>query len=108
MTDKPTDDRADAPARKPVRKAAWVRGAESSSLGIEIAVSVCVPMVGAHYLEQHVTHWTPWTTLLGVALGLFVAANAVMRTARQYQDGLKADREAEAAEAAQADAEPPS
>lgn len=81
--------------REPVKKAAWVRGAEASSIGIEIAISICVPMVAAYYLELHVTHWSPWTTLIGVLLGLMVAANGVRRVARQYQAQLRADASAD-------------
>ena len=77
--------------RKPVKKAAWVRGAEASSVGIEIAVSICIPMVAAYYLERHVTHWSPWTTLIGVLFGLMAAVLAVRRVARQYQAQLRAD-----------------
>lgn len=89
MSEPPTEP---PPPNKRVKKAAWARGADASSIGIEIAVSVCVPMIGAYYLERHVTHWSPWTTLIGVAFGLLVAGNAVMRTARNYQRELREDR----------------
>jgi len=81
--------------RAPVKKAAWVRGAEASSIGIELAISVSVPMVAAYYLERHVTHWSPWTTLIGVFLGLGVAATAIRRVARQYQAQLRASADAD-------------
>ena len=97
------DDEQPEP-REPVRRAMWMRGAEASSIGIEIALSICVPLIGAHYLEQHVTHWSPWTTLIGVGFGLLVAGNALARTARNYQAALRADAEAEArVEAAKSD-----
>ena len=67
----------------PVKKAAWVRGAEASSVGIELALGICVPMIGGHYLELHVTHWAPWTTLLGVLFGLLVAGLILRRTMRE-------------------------
>lgn len=95
------DDDAPAPAKKTGKKATWVRGAEASSIGIELAISICVPMIGAHYLERHVTHWSPWTTLVGVVVGLAIGANALTRTARDYQRSLRADA------AADEDADPP-
>lgn len=76
------DDPEDEATKAPVTKAAWVRGAEASSVGIELALAICVPMIGAHYLEAHVTHWSPWTTLLGVLFGLGVAALVLRRTMR--------------------------
>ncbi len=71
-----------APNKAPVKKAAWVRGAEASSIGIELAISICAPMIGGYYLERHVTHWSPWTTLIGVFLGMFMAGLVLRRATR--------------------------
>lgn len=93
MPDDPDDP--DDPETPPVHKAAWVRGAEASSVGIELAISICAPMIGAHYLEQHVTHWSPWTTLVGVFLGLVMAGIILRRTTREMSHSFRADRDDE-------------
>ena len=85
-----------APPRKPrSEKAAWFRAAESSSIGIEIAVSVAGGAIGGYYLEQHVTHWSPWTSLLGMAFGIAAAAHAVVRLAKSTQRQAEHEREAD-------------
>jgi F0F1-type ATP synthase assembly protein I len=71
------------------RRAVWFQYSEASSVGIEMVVSVVVCTVGAHYIERYLTHWSPWTTLIGVALGCMTAANAVVRAARTYQQSLR-------------------
>ncbi|MEM6995312.1 MAG: AtpZ/AtpI family protein, partial [Myxococcota bacterium] len=90
MSDDPQPNESDA-TRKPVKKAAWVRGAEASSVGIELAIAIVAPMIGGHYVEKHVTHWAPWTTLIGVFLGLFMAGLVLRRTMRDVQRSLRSD-----------------
>lgn len=69
----------------PPKQAAWYRYTDAASIGIEIAVAVALCTVGGYYLERYVTHWSPWTTLLGVLVGVLAAAKAIMRTARTYK-----------------------
>lgn len=71
--------------RPPRDKARWVGQAEVSSIGIEIALSIVFGALGGYYLEQHVTHWSPWTMLIGLAFGIGAAINALVRTSRDYQ-----------------------
>lgn len=95
--------------RAPPKRARWFLYTDASSLGIEIAVAVTAGALGGYYIERYLTHWSPWTMLLGFAFGLVVAVRAVLRTARAYQASLRRDAE-EARRAAEAPAspEPPS
>ncbi len=79
------------PPRKPRRQAAWFRAAEASSVGIEIAVAIAAGAIGGYYLERNVTHWSPWTSLLGMMLGIAAAAHAVVRIARKTQPAAPLD-----------------
>jgi F0F1-type ATP synthase assembly protein I len=112
-------DAAPAPdePRVPPKRARWFLYTDASSLGIEIAVAVTVGAVGGYYIERYLTHWSPWTMLLGFAFGVVVAAKAVLRTSRAYQASLRRDAAEEQAasaasaarpEGAEARAEPPS
>jgi F0F1-type ATP synthase assembly protein I len=86
-----TDD--DTPSEEetegPPKRAVWFQYSEASSVGIEMVVSVTVCTIGAYYIERYLTHWSPWTTLIGVALGCMTAANAVIRAAKTYQRSLR-------------------
>lgn len=78
---------------------------EASSVGIEMVVAITVCSLGGYYIERYLTHWSPWTTLIGVALGCMTAAHAVIRTAKSYERSLRA---ADAAKAGNATtSEPP-
>ena len=70
---------------KRVRRAGWYTGSSASSVGIEIAVAISMGSVGGYYLEQHVTHWSPWTTIIGFLIGVGAAGSAVVRTAKTYK-----------------------
>lgn len=89
------DKGASEPDEKELRdRAKWVGHAEASSIGIEIVVSIVVGTLGGYYLEQNVTHWSPWTMLIGFAFGIGAAVNAVVRTNKDYQRRAKAEAEA--------------
>lgn len=90
-------------------KATWFRWASASSVGLEIAVAICLCTLLAHWVENEYTHWAPGTTLIGLAIGLGAATKAVLRTIRQYNRELEAhDRvEAEQAAAAEQPSQPP-
>ena len=81
----------------PPKRAAWFRYTDNASLGIEIAIAVSIGAVGGIYLEEYVTHWSPWTTLIGLGVGLGAAVKAVLRTARAYQRELAGIDEGESA-----------
>jgi F0F1-type ATP synthase assembly protein I len=79
----------------PPRRARWFVYTDAASVGIEIVLAVVVGALGGHYLERYVTHWSPWTTLIGLAIGVGAAVNAVVRAARGYRRQLAEKREQE-------------
>lgn len=78
---------------EPPKRAAWFRRTDASSVGIEIVVAIVICTIGAFYFEKYVTHWSPWTTLIGVIAGVLTASKAVVRAARAYKAELRADSE---------------
>lgn len=76
--------------RVPPKRARWFIYTDASSLGIEIAVAITFGAMAGYYIERYLTHWSPWTMLLGFAFGVVVAVKAVLRTARAYQASLRA------------------
>jgi len=78
--------------KPPPKQATWFKATSSASLGIEIAVAISICALGGSYLERHVTHWSPWTTLIAIAIGIGAAAKAIIRTTRNYLRELEAER----------------
>lgn len=74
--------------RTPPKRAVWFRYTDAASVGIEMAVAITICAVGALWLERNVTHWSPWTSILGVLLGIGAASKAVVRAARTYKREL--------------------
>ena len=74
--------------KAPPKRALWFRATDASSVGIEIVVAICIGTFGGLWLERSVTHWSPWTTLIGLAIGLGAATKALMRAARNYKRSL--------------------
>ena len=91
---------------KPVKPATWYRYMDASSLGIEIAVSVVIGAAAGMWLEKNVTHWSPWTSVIGMMLGVGTAARAIVRTARKYTRQLREQDAYEKAMAEQSDEAP--
>lgn len=85
--------------KTPPKRAIWFQYTDASSLGIEMAVAVSIGAVGGYYIERYLTHWSPWTMLIGFAVGVAAAVKAVLRTARTYQASLRRDAEEQAAKA---------
>jgi len=83
---------------KPIQRAAWFRYADASSIGIEIAAAISICAFAGRYLERNVTHWSPWTTLIAIAIGLGAAGRAIARTARNYKRQLAEQAAAESPE----------
>jgi F0F1-type ATP synthase assembly protein I len=86
----PTDDPT---KRTPPQRARWFQYTDASSVGIEMVVAITICTVGAYYIERYVTHWSPWTTLIGVVLGCITAAKAVVRASRTYKRSLRQQAE---------------
>jgi F0F1-type ATP synthase assembly protein I len=90
--------------RKPLpKRAPWYDYTSASSIGIEIVVAITVPTLGAYWLERNVTHWRPWTTLLGFATGIGAAVLALARVIRQHEMAVEARKRAEAGERTESD-----
>lgn len=82
--------------REPLLKQArWFQLAEAGSVGIEMAVAIAIGAFGGMWLERHVTHWSPWTRHIGLAVGLAAAVLAVVRTARKFTARIEAEERAE-------------
>jgi F0F1-type ATP synthase assembly protein I len=95
------------PGKRPqiVERARWFQLTEAASVGIEMAAAIGVGAFLGMYLQNHVTHWAPWTTLIGLGIGLSAAVLAVLRTARNFGRVIAAEEAEEAARAAAAGSE---
>lgn len=98
---------SNTPPKEPHKPAMWYRYMDASSLGIEIAVSVVIGAAAGMWLEKNVTHWAPWTSVLGMMVGVGTAARAIVRTARSYTKQLREQAEFEKASAADQDESTP-
>lgn len=78
-----------------VERAKWFQLTEAASVGIEMAAAIGVGAGLGIWLERNVTHWSPWTTYLGLGIGLGAAVLAVIRTARNFTRLIAAEEEAE-------------
>jgi F0F1-type ATP synthase assembly protein I len=89
----------DPERRREGGKAPWFRYTSAASVGIEIAVAIVGCTLLARWIELRFTHWAPWTTLIGFAVGIGAAVKALVRTAKQFQREV-AERERERLEQA--------
>jgi F0F1-type ATP synthase assembly protein I len=80
----------------PPKRAAWYRYTDAASVGIEIVVAITLCTLVAMWIERRFTHWSPWTTLIGLVFGLAAAVNAVVRTSRNFHRSLAAEKQAAA------------
>jgi F0F1-type ATP synthase assembly protein I len=85
------------PRRKPPERAPWFRYTDAASVGIEMVVAITICALGALWLERNVTHWSPWTSILGILVGVGAAAKAVMRAARMHPPSTTPTESANAA-----------
>ena len=57
--------------------------AEAIGLGFEIVTAMAIGTGGGWWLEQHVTHWSPWTTVVGFFFGLGAAIRLTMTASKR-------------------------
>jgi F0F1-type ATP synthase assembly protein I len=82
--------------RKPLPpRAPWYDYTSAASLGIEIVVAITLPTLLALWLERNVTHWRPWTSLIGFSIGCGAAVLALLRVIRQHKASVEARKLAE-------------
>lgn len=83
--------------RQPLLKqqAEWFRLTEAGAIGMEMGIAVAIGYFGGRWLERNVTHWSPWTTYLGLLAGIGAAVTAIVRTARKYTRQLAAEEAAQ-------------
>ena len=61
--------------------------AEAIGLGFDVVAALAVGTVGGHYLERFVTHWSPWTTVIGFILGLGAAIRLTISASHRIERG---------------------
>lgn len=81
---------AEPTAKSPRQRADWYKQTSAASVGIEMAVAICGCALGGMYLERHYTHWAPWTTLIGLFIGIGAAALAIARLVREHETEMAA------------------
>lgn len=72
-----------------------------------MAVAICIGAFGGKYVQDHWTHWKPWTMLIGLFIGIGAAALAILRVVNEHTAAMKhkADALAQQANEARADRE---
>ena len=75
----------------PRQRAPWFRYTDAASVGIEMVVAITLCALGALWLERNVTHWSPWTSILGMLVGIAAASKAVLRAAKMGRSAPPAD-----------------
>ncbi len=63
------------------RSKAVYNAAKHASVGIELAVAICIGYFGGRWFEQRFD-WAPWGSLLGLLIGIGAGANTLVRVAR--------------------------
>jgi F0F1-type ATP synthase assembly protein I len=87
------DDEAPTPPRKPKGRADWYQKTSAASLGIEMAIAIVLCTFAGMWLQNNVTHWQPWTMLIGFTFGVGAAVNAIIRVIRE-EEAARLEREA--------------
>lgn len=69
--------------------ARWFRATSASSIGIEIAIAVCVPILIGRWADGKWEQIAPFGMVLGMLVGCGGAARAVQRALADYKRELK-------------------
>lgn len=54
-----------------------------------MAVAICIGAFGGKYVQDHWTHWKPWTMLIGLFIGIGAAALAIVRVVNEHNTAMK-------------------
>lgn len=54
-----------------------------------MAVAICLGAFGGKYVQDHWTHWKPWTMLIGLMIGIGAAALAILRVVNEHTAAMK-------------------
>lgn len=81
-TTEPGQEGAHTPAR-------WFRATSASSIGIEIAIAVCVPTLIGRWADAKWPQIAPFGIFFGLIVGCGGAARAVQRALADYKRELK-------------------
>lgn len=84
-----SSDRNEESSPRPQRQARWFRATSASSIGIEIAIAVCVPTLLGRWADQEWPGIAPWGIVFGLVVGCGGAVRSVQRTLADYRRELK-------------------
>jgi len=68
------------------------RAARYTSLGLELAASIVLGVMGGSWLDGRFD-WSPWGTLAGFVVGLGAATTALIRATRRAQREMSEDED---------------
>lgn len=92
----PTDSPSASPKQpKGHTPARWFRATSASSIGIEIAIAVCVPTLIGRWADGKWSDIAPFGIVFGLIVGCGGAARAVQRALGDYKRELKNPNDAE-------------
>ncbi len=60
-----------------------------------MAVAICIGAFGGKYVQDHWTHWKPWTMLIGLMIGIGAAALAILRVVNEHAAAMEHKAEAQ-------------
>lgn len=69
--------------------ARWFRATSASSIGIEIAIAVCVPTLVGRWADGQWPGMAPFGIIFGLVVGCGGAVRAVQRALKDYKRELK-------------------
>jgi F0F1-type ATP synthase assembly protein I len=89
----PIDPATASQPRKKKGRADWYQKTSAASLGIEMAIAIVLCTFAGMWLQNNVTHWQPWTMLIGFTFGVGAAVNAIIRVIGE-EEAARREREA--------------
>ena len=72
-------------------RAQWYQHMGAASIGLEIGIAIALCTLGGMWLQDNVTHWAPWTMLVGLGIGIGAASLSVTRVIKEHLARFPAD-----------------